>query len=95
MRANLYDMQEEVQAGRTVITTVKPVLLKIEARAHPHGIKLCLHILGEQGSTFSCEHVVANLHALCAAFGIDEHEVRWHVTAQDTEPGAYVPFLFF
>jgi hypothetical protein len=95
MRSNFHDIAQEVQAGRTVITTVKPVLLKIEARAHPHGIECCLHILGEQGSTFSSKHVVPNLHVLCAALGIDEHEVRWHVSPQGKEPGRYVPFLFF
>jgi hypothetical protein len=95
MRVNLHDIREEVQAGHTVITTVKPVLLKIEARAHPHGIACCLRILDEQGSTLSCEHVVPNLHALCAALGIDEQEARWQARSQDKEPGGYVPFLFF
>jgi hypothetical protein len=92
---SLHDVLQDLQAGRAAVATVKPALLKIEVRAHPRGIQLCLHILGEQGSTFRCEHVVSNLHALCAALGIDEHEVRWHVTAQNTEPGDYAPFLIF
>lgn len=66
MRVNLLEIQEEVQAGRTVITTVKPVLVKVEARAHPQGIVCRLHILGEQGSTvLTSEHVVPNLRAVC------------------------------
>ena len=96
MRVNLHDIREEVQAGRTVITTVKPVLLKIEARAHPHGIVCRLRILGEQGSTaLASEHVVPNLHALCVALSIDEQETRWQAHPQEKEPDGYAPFLFF
>jgi len=95
MRSNLHDIAQEVQAGRTVVTTVKPVLVKIEARAHPCGIQLRLHLLDEQGGTIRLEHVVPNLHVLCAALGIDEYEVCWHVSPQDKEPGGYVPFSSF
>jgi hypothetical protein len=91
----LHDVLQELQAGRTVVSTVKPCLLKIEASAHPRGIHLCLQILGEQGPTFQCEHVVPNLRAFCAACGIDENAVVWHVRAQTKEQRAYVPFLFF
>src|SRR6266568_2645387 len=58
MRSNLHDIAQEVQAGRTVVTTVKPVLVKIEARAHPCGIQLRLYLLDEQGGTIRLEHVV-------------------------------------
>lgn len=95
MRTNLDDIREEVQAGRITIITVKPVVLKVEARAHPRGIACRLQIFTEQGSMFRSEHIVPNLHALCAALGIDEQECRWQSCPQKKEPDSYVPFLFF
>ncbi len=91
----LHDILQDLQAGRTAVSTVKPCLLKIEASAHPRGIHLRLHLLGEQGSSWRCEHIVPDLRAFCAACGIDEDAVVWHVTARNKEPRPWVPFLFF
>src|SRR6266702_2476646 len=62
-----------------------------------HAMRSNLHdiLLDEQGGTIRLEHVVPNLHVLCAALGIDEYEVCWHVSPQDKEPGGYVPFSSF
>jgi hypothetical protein len=96
MRVTLHEIQEEVQAGRTVITTVKPVLVKIEARAHPQGIACHLRILSEQRSTaLISEQVFPNLRALCAALSINEQESRWQASPQEQEPNGHIPFLFF
>lgn len=96
MRVSLHEIQEEVQAGRTVIMTVKPVLVKIEARAHPQGIACRLRTLGEQGdTTLASSHVVPDLRALCVALSTDEQEARWQSCSQEKEPNGYIPFLFF
>jgi hypothetical protein len=96
MRVSLLEIQEEVRTGRAMITTVKPVFVNIEVRAHPQGIVCSLRLLGEQGDiTFSSSHVVADLHALCVALGIDEQEARWQSRSCEQQPNGYVPFLLF
>ncbi len=96
MRVSLQEIQEEVQAGRTMITTVKPVVVNIEVRAHPQGIVCSLRILGEQGdTTLTSSHVIADLRALCVALGIDEQEACWQSCSCEPQPDGYVPFLFF
>lgn len=96
MRVSLHEIQEEVRAGRTMITTVKPVLVHIEVRAHPQGIACRLRILGEQGDApLTSSHVVPDLRALCVALGIDEQEARWQSCSLEHNPNGHVPFLFF
>jgi hypothetical protein len=74
----------EAQTGRTSISTIKHVPLKIEVFPHRRGIRVRLSLLTEEETSWTFDLLAPDLPTVCAEVGIDENELVWQASEEKT-----------